>query len=140
MVSYLLKTVVPTLFLTACIITPLQADEINLQPGMWQWTTMMEIPGMAMQVPPVVHSGCINREDLVPTNQNQHGDCTITDQTISNSQVTWTVNCSSPQGSSTMNGVMNYSGDTAQGTMNVIAQGMTMNSTISGERTGGCAN
>ena len=41
-----------------------QAASPNMQPGMWEIITTMQIPGMPMSIPPQTVKPCFKKEDL----------------------------------------------------------------------------
>jgi len=132
------RIIAPYLLLIICISSPLQAATVDMQPGMWEWTTQMKMAGMDLQIPPTVFSSCITQQDLVPQNQSPNGDCKILENSTSGNTISWKIQCDSPHGSSTTSGKMTYSGSSASGAMDVVARGMAMSATMSGRRTGGC--
>jgi hypothetical protein len=41
-------------------------SELNMQEGKWEITTKMEIPSMPMDMPPMKHTQCLLKKDIVP--------------------------------------------------------------------------
>lgn len=114
------------------------AGGVKMQPGIWEWSMNMEVPGMPMAMPPTVYSSCVSKEDLVPRQAAQDGHCKTVKNEVKGNRVHWKIECTSPGGPSTSEGTMTYSGNTAKGVINSTAQGMTMKSTLTGRRTGPC--
>ncbi|MES9936269.1 MAG: DUF3617 family protein, partial [Sedimenticola sp.] len=115
-----------------------QAGDVNMNPGLWEWSTEMEMPGMPMKMPPTVYQQCITREDLVPREGGQNQDCEITEMETSGDTVSWQMTCSSPAGQVISSGKMTYAGDSATGEMSVNTAGMEMLSRSRGRRLGEC--
>lgn len=114
------------------------AGGVNMKPGIWEWSMTMEVPGMAMAMPPTVYRSCVSKEDLVPRQAAQDGHCKTVKSEVKGNRVSWRIECKTPAGPSTSEGTMTYSGNTAKGVINSMAQGMSMKSTIKGRRTGPC--
>jgi hypothetical protein len=116
-----------------------QSSSLDLKEGKWSIETSTEIAGMPMAMPPVTVTQCLTEEDAVPTQRSQEGNpCTITDQRINGSTLTWKVECPNSVGS----GTMTYNHDTFFGKMTMEANtpGGTMNmvSTMKGHYLGPC--
>ena len=112
------------------------ASEPNIKAGEWKWTMTMEMAGM--QMPPVSYSSCITKKDLVPQQSNLDQQCKMLKNKTTNNSVEWEVECKSEAGKSISKGKMTYSGSTAKGNIDIITQGMTMKSKITGIRVGNC--
>jgi hypothetical protein len=123
--------------LLACTGT-VHAEDINMNPGMWTWTSQMEMPGMAFQMPATTYTECITRENMVPTNRNPTEECEVHDIKMTADNVSWRITCNTPAGVSTGQGRMNYSGNTARGDMQFTSQGMQMQMKLTGQRKGPC--
>ncbi|MES9843558.1 MAG: DUF3617 family protein [Candidatus Sedimenticola sp. PURPLELP] len=121
-------------FLAGCS----QASEVNMNPGLWEWSSEIEMPGMPMKMPPTVYQQCLTSEDLVPKEGGQNQDCEISEMEASGDTVSWNMICNSPAGQVTSVGKMTYSGDSAKGEVSVKTAGMNMLSRTSGRRVGDC--
>jgi len=111
----------------------------NMKEGLWEITTKMQMQGMDM--PPVTHTQCITKNDLVPQGSQQPGqECKITDVKTSGNTVTWTMKCTGQGGEVIGSGEITYSGDRFKGTMTItMSRGnMEMSSHLSGKRIGKC--
>ena len=121
-----------------------QAD-LNMQPGLWETTITMNMPGMPMVPPPTTQRTCITREDLVPKDPQSAQDCQRLDHNIEGNTVTWNAECEHAAGTTIGSGKITYTGNTYQGSMEMEmrnGQGkvMKMNQTLSGRRVGDCPN
>ncbi len=115
------------------------AHGADINPGLWQWSATMEMPGMPMAMPPTQFSECITEADLVPQQQAQgQQQCEVVDQEVSHGQVNWTVKCSGPEGESLSRGEIQYRGDSASGTIVMESMGMQMSTRMEGQRLGPC--
>jgi hypothetical protein len=111
-----------------------------MQPGLWEITGTMEMPGMSM--PPMKTTQCIkdadNTDSIIPQTQ----DCTIQNQSMVGNTVRWSMQCR--QGNSTMTGTgeitmgaSSYQGVT-QMTMQDGGERMQMTTRYTGRRIGNC--
>ena len=132
----LIKHLVYALLATLMINISVNASEIDIEDGMWEWTTVMEMSGMSL--PPMTYSSCITKEDLIPQESSVEQQCKMIENKIVGNSVKWKMACSSEAGVSTSEGKMTYNGSTANGEIKITTQGMTMISKINGHRTGGC--
>ena len=117
---------------------PVHAAGVNMQPGMWEWSMTMEMPGMPMAMPPTVYSSCVTKDDLLPKQSAKDDRCKTLKNQIKGNSVLWKIECSSAGGMATSEGTMTYSGATARGEIQSSTQGMAMMSKITGRRTGSC--
>ena len=111
----------------------------NMKEGLWEITTKMQMQGIEM--PPVAHTQCITKNDLVPQGSQQPGqECEITDVKKSGNTVTWTMKCTGQGGNVIGAGEITYSGDSFKGTMAITMPqaNMEMTSQLSGKRIGKC--
>jgi hypothetical protein len=118
----------------------------NMQPGMWEITTKMEMSGMEGMpaMPPNTMRQCIRPADAqggsatVPKGDPQ---CEVKDYKMQGNTASWRMECKganamSGKGTVTYGGT-SYSGKT-QFTTKEEGQAMTMNQTFSGKRIGDC--
>lgn len=123
---------------------PVLAGMPNVNPGLWETTVKMQMQGMPFTIPPFTSRHCITQKDLVPDTQRPQQHCKVSHKNISGNTVSWKVNCDNGGGRTTSgDGVITYSGDSFQGTMNMQMAGgggpaMSMHDTISGHRVGDC--
>lgn len=131
-----IKTIIfATIF---CLAGTTNAAEVNMNPGLWEWTAKMDMPGIPMQAPLSINRKCITQEDLVPETRKPGQECSIKDLKSNKNSVTWAMTCKTPQGPIATTGNMFYNGDTAHGEIKVNVQGMLMTSKMSGKRVGPC--
>jgi len=131
-----IRHVVACVFLV--ISAPSFAKGINMEPGMWQWTMVAEVPGMSMTLPPNVYKDCITKEEMVPQQPDQDDQCKMIESNIKSNKVTWKIECKGKDGDATSEGIMHYQGDKAQGNITILTQGMVMKATLDGKRIGAC--
>ena len=110
----------------------------NLQEGLWEITSKMQMMGMNM--PAVKHNQCITRENAVPDSSQPNQECKIVETSVNGDTVSWKMVCKTPEGESKMNGEITYNGDTFKGTLKIDMQGMEMVQNMSGRRIGDCGN
>jgi hypothetical protein len=119
-------------------VTPAAAQ--SMQPGLWEITGTMEMPGMAM--PPMLTTQCIkdtgNADSIIP----QAPDCTIQSRSMTGNTVRWSMQCR--QGNSTMNGTgeITLGPSSYQGVMQMTMQDggerTSMTTRYTGRRIGNC--
>jgi len=132
-------TIRTSLFVTILSITGVaNSADVNMNPGLWEWTAIMNIPNAPMQIPPSVNRKCLTKDDLIPAARKPGQECDIKDLNTSSNRVTWAMTCTTPQGPVATTGEMNYQGDTANGKVKINTQGMLMTSNMSGKRLGPC--
>ncbi|MCJ7819850.1 MAG: DUF3617 domain-containing protein [Bacteroidales bacterium] len=124
-----------TLFLGAAF-----AAGPNMNPGKWEITTQTEMTGMPMSLPPVTHTQCITGDELIPQSQEANNECQVTDIKVSGDTVSWKIVCSGQNGRMEGTGKITYSGDSMDGTMDMVIQGagMQVKNKLSGKRIGDC--
>lgn len=110
----------------------------NMQEGLWEITTKMDMPGMPMSMPATKHTQCITKENIVPESYQPDQECRITKTKVLGDTVTWTVECDSPEGKSRLTGQITYHGDKFEGTINITMEGMEIIQHMSGRRIGDC--
>lgn len=132
------KTIAALITAISCSISMAAAQEVNMNPGLWEWTAEMNIPNMPQKMPPTVNRKCLTKKDLVPATKKPGQECDIKDLKTTNDSVSWAMTCKSPQGPVASTGQMFYNGDTAHGKVKVNAQGILMSSKMSGKRLGPC--
>jgi len=135
------KTVILFLVFTIsmCLGTAFAAGP-NMNPGKWEITTQTEMAGMPMSIPPVTHTQCITGDELVPQSQDASKECVVSDMEIKADTVSWKIVCSGANGRMEGTGSITYSGDTMEGTMDMVISGagMEVKNKISGRRIGDC--
>ena len=112
----------------------------NMNPGKWEITTQTEMVGMAMSIPSVTHTQCIKAQELIPQSQEASEACRVSDIKIDGDTVSWKIVCSGANGRMEGTGKVTYSGNTMEGTMDMVISGagMHVKNKISGKRIGDC--
>jgi hypothetical protein len=125
------------ILLTAISIT-FAGSELNMKEGLWEITTKTKIPGMEM--PPMKHTQCITKNDLVPQSSQPGQECKITETKVIGNTVTWTMQCKTQGEEMKGTGKITYSGDSFEGTIIISMPQANMKITthISGKRIGDC--
>jgi len=110
----------------------------NMKEGLWEITTKTKMPGMEM--PPMKHTQCITKNDLVPQSSQPGQECKITETKVIGNTVSWTMQCKTQGGEMKGTGKITYSGDSFKGTMimSMPQTNMKITSHISGKRIGDC--
>ncbi len=138
-----LFTLMLTLFFLMMAAPGMAGAGPNMQDGQWEITSTMNMPGMPAAMPPVKHTQCITKKDMIPQTKQKNQKCTVTDTKISGDTVSWNVKCTTDGNDMTGNGKITYKGDTFEGTfvinMKVPGQGsMKMTQNMKGRRLGPC--
>ena len=134
-----MKTVIGLGALLVILASAAPVSAQAVQPGLWEITSRMEMPGMAM--PPLTIQQCIrdaSPESVVP----QMPNCTVTSRSASGDTVRWSVSCQ--EGGMKMNGTgeMAMRGATSEGVLQMTidegGQRQQMTHRYSGRRIGNC--
>lgn len=115
--------------------------EPNFNPGKWEITTTTEMTGVpGMKIPPVTHTQCFEKGDIVPQSEEGSEECSVSDIRIDGNTVSWKIACSGQNGGMSGTGEATYAGDTMKGTMIMImpGAGMKITNTLRGKRIGSC--
>ncbi|TCV89043.1 DUF3617 domain-containing protein [Sulfurirhabdus autotrophica] len=120
--------------------------EPNMQDGMWEITSKMEMPGMpAAAMQPMKHTQCMTKSNAVPTTQpkDKNNDCKMTSTKVEGNTVTWSMQCRGKEGDTDSSGKITYSGNSFSGetkiSSNIKGQGkMDITQRMSGKRIGDC--
>ena len=137
----MLKKMFTTLVMLFSTVSISFADSVpNMQEGRWEITTDIEMPGMPMKMPPMTHTQCLTKEDLVPQSSQSGDECKITNVEVSGDTVTWVMQCKGQGGETKGTGEIIYSGISFKGTIKMIMvqSNMQMTSNIKGSRIGNC--
>ncbi|WP_316364409.1 DUF3617 domain-containing protein [Candidatus Thiodiazotropha sp. CDECU1] len=133
------RTIPASLSLFALLSYDVYASEINMNPGLWHWTAVLNTPGMPMQLlPPTSYTTCITRADFVPKDSQLGQACETIDLITEGDKVSWNISCTRSVGVTTSQGSITYYGDTAEGVINIDLGGVLMNSKTTGKRLGPC--
>jgi len=133
------------LFILAASLSGSAVAGPMMQPGLWEITTKMEMPGMPVAMPPTKATHCYTPQDVENTDKTIPKDqtCKLNSHSVAGNKVTWAVSCQDKNGTTTGNGEMTYKGNSYDGTMkmSVKAKGaapMNMTYRYSGRRLGDC--
>ncbi|HEY2816751.1 MAG TPA: DUF3617 family protein [Casimicrobiaceae bacterium] len=118
-----------------------EASLAQAKDDLWEVTTKMEMPGMAMAMPAQVNRICISKnpkdEDLIPRRDN----CRVLESSRSGNKLTYKMSCTGAE-PMTVSGEMTYAGASYEGKMRMMAQSggqsMAMGQTFTGKRVGDC--
>lgn len=133
-----LKALLLISFLSGNALSMVAVAEVNMNPGLWQWTAVMDMPGMPMQLPPASYTTCISQADFVPKDSELGQNCETIDLQTEGDTVSWNITCTQNGMATTSQGNITYYGDRAEGIININSQGMQMRSKTAGERLGPC--
>ncbi|MBW9266886.1 MAG: DUF3617 domain-containing protein [Candidatus Thiodiazotropha sp. (ex. Lucinisca nassula)] len=114
------------------------ASEVNMNPGKWQWTAVLNMPGMPIQLPPTSYTTCITRADFVPKESKLGQACENIDLTTEGDKVSWNISCTKAAGVTRSHGSITYHGDSAEGVINIDVEGVQVSSKTTGKRLGPC--
>lgn len=131
--------------LTLCSVAcQAEKPKMDMQEGLWEITTIVKMPGMPMQMPPIKTTQCISQEDMIP--QMQQPDqpdqqCEISNMTTSGNTLTYDMVCASQGNTMKAHSSITYAKDQMQGSMTATMEpsNMTMSYTLSGKRIGDCS-
>lgn len=132
------------LILTAifCLLSAAAATaDYDINEGLWEITTKVEMEGVPMTMAPVTNTQCITKDMLVPKSDQPGQECKIINQKTVGNTLTYDMECSGPGGSMKGNGEVTYTGDTMTGKMEMSIPGqddMMMTMKMSGKRIGPC--
>ncbi len=131
-----------TLLFTALILilTGLPASYgMDMKDGLWEITSKIEMPGMPFAMPPQTFRQCITKDNPIPKKEEGKQDCKILERKIKGNTVSWTMRCSSPEGTYQMKGETTYNRDSFTGEMQMTTpDGTEMLQHMKGHRIGEC--
>ncbi len=114
----------------------------DLEDGMWEITTEVNMPDMPMKIPPMVYRHCLSREDIIPKQGPADQEiCTYSTPKTKGNTVSWSVECQSPGGKTRHEGEITYRGTSFDGSIIMSMTGavdMSGTNHISGRRIGDC--
>jgi hypothetical protein len=136
-------------FVVTFITTTANAEEYNVNPGMWETTYKMEVSGVPpqmaamMQQEPKVERECVTGKDIDFSPDDMAKECTFKSTRHSANKVSWDIKCSGEGGNSTGKGEVNFNGNTTSGWFEMNMQGgpmgpMKIRNVFEGKRTGPC--
>lgn len=118
-------------------LQPISAMDMN--EGMWEITTRMEMPGMPMEMPAIKNTQCLTSKDSVPQDKDPNAkDCKIEKTDVQGDTITWEVHCISDGKPVKSTGRITYKGDTFDGETIMAMDGMNVTQKMKGHRIGDC--
>ena len=128
---------------TSSLAVATPAGAVDMQEGLWEITTRMEMPGMPAGMGGQTIQQCVTRQDVDDPRRTmpRNDRCTIADVRTSGNTATWSMRCTG-DGDMTGTGSITYRGASYDGLMNLqMTQGgqtMSMAQRIAGRRLGPC--
>lgn len=112
----------------------------RMQPGRWEVTAAVEVPGMAGALPPTTQTECLSQEDVDadPVPALDRGMCRATDIRRSGDTVSWKLECTGALAGQGRGEIVYRSPTAYEGWMTLEAGGVKMKTTLSARRVGGC--
>jgi hypothetical protein len=126
-----------------CVSFPaLTAWALDLNPGKYEVTVKMEMPGMQTAMPAQTMVQCMTEQDPVPRASADAEGCKVTDMNTRGNTVTYTIVCEQQGTKTESTGEVTFSGDTFEGKsttkMGPAAGGMSVTVRMKGKRIGSC--
>jgi hypothetical protein len=116
----------------------------HMKPGQWETTTTFSMPGTPVQIPPMVVSVCLSKDDVKDPDKTlpkPGSQCTFTDYQSDEKKVSWNMKCGG-QRPMTGRGLIVFTGDSYEGTIHMTISGNSraqeMNMNVKAKRTGDC--
>lgn len=114
----------------------------DLEDGMWEVTTEVNMPGLAMKIPAIVYRHCLTKDDIIPKQGPADQEtCTYSTPKTKGNTVSWSMECKSPGGKTTHQGEITYRGTSFDGSIIMSMTGvvdMSGTNRITGRRIGDC--
>ncbi len=139
----MLKNIVTIILITGCMaLFAIPSLALDFQPGKYEITSKVEMPGMPGSIPPQTAIHCLTEQDPVPNQNPEDQNCKILDMQEKDNTITWKMECDQQGQKITSTGSMTYKGDSFEGTiltnMGPQAGNMTMTTVITGQRLADC--
>jgi len=125
----------------ALLSTAALAADGKMQPGLWEYTMKMEMPGMPFVMPPQTFQRCMTEQDVdkgdYARNPREKSDCEIKNMKHSAGRVSYDVAC---KGERPMTGHYEFTmtPTSMTGAGNMDMEGQTMKQNMSAKRVGDC--
>jgi hypothetical protein len=115
----------------------------ELEEGLWEVTTQVEVRGMPQSIPPNTVRQCITKSNPVPQDKDKDYDCKTISQKISGNTVSYNMECKGKEGVMQTSGTTTYTDNFMNGasTTNFKMKGrpeMQMANKIKGKYLGSC--
>lgn len=114
------------------------ADRHHMEPGLWEVTSTVELPGVPNPPAPTTQTECLSQKDVDadPVPELSQGECRVTDALRSGDTVTWKLDCGA---TGKGEGQVEYRSPTEyQGFMKLETGGTVVRTVIRARRIGGC--
>lgn len=141
-----MKRIKLTLLVAAVAASPVYAEGLQVEPGLWEMTSTVNMP-MLPQPQVNTVSECINKSEISMdelSGDDLQGDCSFETVELEGNSIQWVVDCQVEGGSSRGEWVVTSYGESLVGeggmTMNISGQEMTMDMSWSGQRIGPCSD
>ncbi|KPJ90966.1 MAG: hypothetical protein AMJ55_12645 [Gammaproteobacteria bacterium SG8_15] len=136
-------------FITVMFVSTVQAEEYNINPGMWETSYKAEVSGLPpeiatmMQQAPKVERECIKDKNYDFNPGDEAKECTFKTTRHSSEKLSWEITCGGEGGNSKGHGEVNFKGDTVSGYFDMVmpagpAGPVKMHNTFKGTRVGSC--
>lgn len=126
----------------ALLLTALPAWSLDMNPGKYEITAQVEMPGMPQKMPPQTTTQCLDEQNPVPDANPDSQGCTVTDMTTNGNTITYTMTCDQQGMVIKSTGRLTFKGDVFEGStqtdMGPQAGGMKITTTVKGKRIGKC--
>lgn len=137
------KTSLYVLFCGAALCVSTSHAGPTMQPGLWEVSTSMDMPGMPMQMPATTIKHCYTKEDVSDSSRMLPKDdkCTIRDYKVDGNKANWSVQCT---GDTAVDGSgsVSFNNDSYNGNIKMLvkngAETVQIMSKISARRVGNC--
>lgn len=109
------------LFVVCMLSQSVYAEEYNINPGMWETTSKMEVNGMPpemaamMQKPPKVRKECIKDKNYDFKPGSDAKGCSFQASQQSSKKLNWEITCGGEAGNASGKGEANFNGDSVSG-------------------------
>jgi hypothetical protein len=131
-----------TLSVLCLFLAVLPVWGLDFNPGKYEITVRMEMPGIPGGVPPQTMTQCLTDQNPVPDSSPDAQGCKMTDMRTTGNTVTYTIDCNQQGVEAKITGDMTYKGDSFEGTtltdMGPETGGMTIMTVVKGKRIGKC--
>jgi hypothetical protein len=137
-----LRTACTALSAFAFCVLPLVSTAANLTPGMYEYTTTMNMPGMPAGMGTHVSQQCLTQKDIASNNafngsRDPNSDCQMKDFSESGNQFSYKMSCTKPQKmDSIVKGTFTSTSMTMDMTMAMNGRPMSQTTTV--KRIGDC--
>jgi hypothetical protein len=136
------KTAMSCILICAIFLFSAVSWAIDFNPGKYEISSKVEIPGMSVTIPPQTITECMTEQDLVLKNNTPNQNCEIKDVKEVGNTISWKMKCTQEGQTIKSSGQIDYAGNSFKGTiiMNMGTQtgNMTTTTIIEGKRIGEC--